>query len=386
MIAYKSVKEDYRTLVEIHQQPEMWLREYDLMLRNRNIIETFLMGNEVSKDSEIILTGAGTSAFIGNTLAYRLPVKDYRNCKAVPTTDLITHPTSFFCKEKSVILVSFARSGNSPESIAAFELANRLSEKVVHVIITCNEEGELAKKAQTGNSLLLLLPPETNDISLAMTSSFTTMMLSFMLLVNIDNIEGQRMKIKNLSHSAENFFNQYSRLIEEIATLDFKRAVFLGSGELKGIAEECHLKLQELTDGKVICKFDSFLGFRHGPKAVINEDTLLVYLFSPEKFVRQYETDLVRQINVNNHVVAQIAVSVEEKINIEGVKFDLNVYLSELSGSDNEYCFIPYVLIGQLLGFYKSLVLGLNPDNPSVSGNIARVVEGVKIYNNHTIV
>lgn len=381
MTTYKTlIIEGVNTIREIRQQPDMWLLEYELIVQNRNSIETFLTNNLVSKDSEIILTGAGTSAFIGDTLCYYLPSKGYRNCKAVPTTDLITHPATFFNKESEIILVSFARSGNSPESLAAVKLANSLCKKVVHIIITCNEQGELAQKAKATNSLLLLLPPETNDVSLAMTSSFTTMMLSFMLLINIKNIEKERNKIKLLSESTENFIKQYSRLIEKIATLDFKRAVFLGSGELKGIAEECHLKLQELTDGKVICKFDTFLGFRHGPKAVIDKDTLLIYLFSSNDFVRQYETDLVKQINKNNQVVAQIAVAAGEKCDIEGVKFDLNISLDNLS----EYCFIPYVLIGQLLGFYKSQTMGLDPDNPSVSGNIARVVEGVSIYNNHS--
>lgn len=387
MTAYKTaIKEGFNTIREIRQQPDMWLLEYKLIAQNRNSIETFFTNNLVSKDSEIILTGAGTSAFIGETLCFYLPSKGYKNCKAVPTTDLITHPASFFNKESEIILVSFARSGNSPESLAAIELANNVCKKVVHIIITCNERGELAQRAKATNSLLILLPPETNDISLAMTSSFTTMMLSFMLLINIKNIENENNKIRLLSESTENFIKQYSHLIEKIACLDFKRAVFLGSGELKGIAEECHLKLQELTDGKVICKFDTFLGFRHGPKAVIDKDTLLIYLFSSNDFVRQYETDLVKQINKNNQVVAQIAVAAGKKLDIEGVKFDLNISLDNLSDKKNEYSFIPYVLIGQLLGFYKSLTLGLDPDNPSVSGNIARVVEGVSIYNNHSFV
>ena len=387
MTTYKtSIKEGVNTIREIRQQPEMWLLEYELIVQNRNSIETFLTKNIVSKDSEIILTGAGTSAFIGDTLCFFMPSKGYRNCKAVPTTDLITHPESFFNKESEIILVSFARSGNSPESLAAVELANNLCKKVVHIIITCNEYGELAQKAKANNSLLILLPPETNDVSLAMTSSFTTMMLSFMLLTNIKSIENESNKIKLLSESTENFIKQYSHLIEKIASLDFKRAVFLGSGELKGIAEECHLKLQELTDGKVICKFDTFLGFRHGPKAVIDKDTFLIYLFSSNDFVRQYETDLVKQINKNNQVVAQIAVAAGKKLDIEGVKFDLNISLDNLSDKKNESSFIPYGLIGQLLGSYKSLTLGLDPDNPSVSGNIARVVEGVSIYNNHSFV
>lgn len=383
MLTNTTNKEGQNTSREILHQPAMWLREYDLIYENRKSIETFLTNNNISRESEIILTGAGTSAYIGNSLTFILPIKGYMNCKAVPTTELITHPEAFFSPEKSVVLVSFARSGNSPESLAAVELADKTAKKAVHIIITCNIHGELAKKSNSNNSLLLLLPPETNDISLAMTSSFSTMLLSFMLLINIREIEAQHEMIKDLSRSATNFMQHNGYLIEKIASLNFKRAVFLGSGELKGIAEECHLKLQELTDGKVICKFDTFLGFRHGPKAVIDKDTLIVYLFSTNDFVRQYEKDLVKQINNNNHLVAQIAVSAGKPLKVDGVKYDLELIMEHSYESTNEYSLIPYVLIGQLLGFYKSLSLGLDPDNPSVSGNIARVVEGVTIYNNY---
>lgn len=384
MVNISASKAHTHTAKEIHHQPDMWRKEFQQILQKRSIIETFLTENNISKDDDIILTGAGTSAYIGNILTYILPLKGYTNCKAVATTDIITHPESFLSNNKGVVLISFARSGNSPESLAAVEIANNTAKKAVHIIITCNESGTLANiSKRNSNSLLVLLPPETNDMSLAMTSSFTTMLVSFLLLMNINSIEEQYGMIKSISESAENMLLKHAYLIEKIASLDFKRAVFLGSGELKGIAEECHLKLQELTDGKVICKFDTFLGFRHGPKAVIDKDTLIVYLFSTNDFVRQYEKDLVKQINQNNQVVAQIAVSAGKPLKVDGVKYDLEVVMDHTVESAGEYSFIPYVLIGQLLGFYKSIHLGLDPDNPSVSGNIARVVEGVKIYNNY---
>lgn len=371
--------QETNTIREIFHQPTMWIKEHQLIYNNKERIKSFL-SKRMGSDVEIILTGAGTSAFIGGILTYLLPLKSYKHFKAVATTDLITHPERFLSKEKDVVLVSFARSGNSPESLEAVKLANSHAKNAYHIIITCNNDGELSKGIKDDNSLLLLLPPETNDKGLAMTSSFTTMMLAFILLINIDDIDAQEQRVQALSRSAEKVFEQYLAAIEKLSSLDFKRAVFLGSGELKGIAEECHLKLQELTDGAVVCKNDSFLGFRHGPKAVINEDTLLIYLFSADEKVRKYEYDLVKQINANNQLVAQIAVSLNEATKIEGVDFDLDMVIDYPIKGQDFYAFIPYVIIGQLLGYYKSIDLGLDPDKPSVSGNIARVVEGVTIY------
>ncbi len=376
------IEKETNTLKEIHQQPDMWIREYQLILKDKEKIKSFVSKHFFSKDTEIIMTGAGSSSFVGNVLSMILPQKSYNNFKTIPSSDLITHPHIFLQKNKKFVLISFARSGNSPESMGVLKIANFLCENIFHIIITCNKDGELVKNANSDNTLLLILPPETNDKGLAMTSSFSTMLLTMMLVLNIDNIEEQFQAIEAISMNTIKLLNSYETEIKKIVNKKFERAVFLGSGELKGIAQECHLKLQELTDGKIICKFDSFLGFRHGPKAVINDKTLLIYLFSDDEYVLQYEKDLVKQINENNHVVAQIAVFGNNLVNIKDVIFDLQILTGSSFNLTKEYSCIPYVLIGQLLGYYKSLYFGLNPDNPSISGNISRVVKGVTIYDN----
>ncbi|MDS1032589.1 SIS domain-containing protein [Porphyromonadaceae sp. NP-X] len=376
------LNKDIATYKEIHQQPNMWIKEYQLILQNKQKIYSFVSKRLLSKDTEIIFTGAGTSAFIGNVLSMILPQKNFFNFKVIPSSDLITHPHIFFQKEKEIVLVSFARSGNSPESMGVVNIANSLCKKISHIIITCNQNGELAKNANLDNTLLLILPPETDDKGLAMTSSFSTMLLTMLLILNIETIENEFSAIETLSLNAVKMLNSYEKEIQNIVEKKFERAVFLGSGELKGIAQECHLKLQEMTDGKIICKYDSFLGFRHGPKAVINNKTLLVYLFSDDEYVLQYEKDLVKQINKNNKVTAQIAVCGQNPVKIEKIHFDTEIFTGNTYSQVKEYGCVAYVLVGQLLGYYKSLFFGLNPDNPSLSGNISRVVEGVTIYNN----
>lgn len=367
------------TYQEIMQQPIMWLNEYDKLREQQNKIKSFVT-KCLNESYEIIFTGAGTSAYIGDVLEVAVADTPFRGAKSVATTDLITHPTAYFAPNKKILLVSFARSGNSPESLGAVNLADLIcGDNIAHIFITCNEEGKLARIAAKENCLLLLLPPETDDKSLAMTSSFSTMLLTGLLVANICDLEAQRPFIRNLTADAATVLAEYDRQIRSIASLNFKRAIFLGSGELKGIAEESHLKLQELTDGGVVCSFDSFLGFRHGPKAVVNSESLLVYLLSDDENVRRYETDLIRQIDSNNRVVATIAVS-SSPVEVPGVKFDLNVALHGGTDKYGIYGCIPYVFVAQLLGYYKSLDGGLDPDAPSVSGNISRVVEGVTIY------
>ena len=314
------------TFNEIHQQPAMWRKELEKLLAKKAEVSAF-MHKYLTPETDIVLTGAGTSAFIGDAL---MPLMRgvWRNVRSVATTDIITHAESLLDKERPLLLVSFARSGNSPESVGAVNLANKLCKNVAHVYITCNKNGKLAQQAAgRENVLSLLLPEETDDKSLAMTSSFSTMLLTCLMLGHIDTLEQDVDKIEKAAKNAEAVIAEYEEALKGIAERPFERGVFLGSGPMKGIAEECHLKLQELTDGAVVCKFDSFLGFRHGPKAVVNSKSIVVYLMTEIEDVQRYERDLVRQVDGNNKPVAQIIVIAGKKPALDGVNADLTVQM-----------------------------------------------------------
>lgn len=367
------------TYREIFDQPDVWEKTYQVVFKEKEKINLFL-NKYVSENTEYIFTGAGTSAFIGDILSFLYPKKNIFQCRSVSTTDITTHSQQIFNKNKKYVLISFSRSGSSPESMAALDIANEIcGENIAHIIITCNNDGKLVKMNRHENVLIVALPPETNDKGLAMTGSFSSMLLTALLIADIENIGSKRNEIQTFCEKGRYILRSFSDQIKEISRLHFDRAVFLGSGELKGIAEECHLKLQELTDGKVMCAFDSFLGFRHGPKAILNEKTLVVYLFSDDRHIFNYEKDLAIQIDRQTQTAAKIFLAMEN-IKIDGVQFQLEI-IPPATATKTDYDTILYVLIGQLMGLFKSLELGLDPDNPSTSGKISRVVEGVKIYN-----
>lgn len=371
---------EYNTWKEIQQQPRMWLKTYDIVSGMKDEIATFI-NRYVREGYEIVLTGAGTSAYIGNALKWVLAGTLLDKARAIATTDIITEASSLFNAESKVLLVSFARSGNSPESVGAINLVNKTAGKAAHVFITCNEKGKMTAMADSDpdNTLLILLPPETNDLSLAMTSSYSSMFLACAMVANIRNIEEHKAQIEALASATEQALSKYCDGIRSMAERKFSRAIFLGSGELMGVAEESRLKLQELTDGTVMCAFDSFLGFRHGPKAVVSPESILVYLFSEDATTRRYEYDLVRQVKANNNIAGYVAVS-QSALDMDEEMFDLNVVIGVQDSVERCYKAVSYVFVAQLMGFFKALDLKRSPDNPSVSGNISRVVEGVTIY------
>lgn len=365
------------TATEIRQQPWLWNRIYELVTERQQELADFMNSALHHTDLRIILTGAGSSAFIGNVLEGPLQESTGKLCNAIATTELISHPAHHFTTQPT-LLISFARSGDSPESLAAARMAAKHCSTLYHLIITCNPDGKLAGDLKNGLSHVFLLPPEADDKSLAMTGSFTGMLLSALLICRIQELKQLKSSIEKLCEYGNTILTDYCEPLRQIAALPFDRAVFLGSGPMKAIANESELKVQELTDGKIVCKFDSFLGFRHGPRAVIHPETLLVYLFSNNQYVNQYETDLVTAINNGEKGICRIGV---EESPLTDRPLDLHIRLGSATDQLEEaFLCICEVLPAQLIAFFKSIQLGLQPDNPSKNQAITRVVKGVTIY------
>jgi len=371
------------TYREVMQQPQAFLDTYEVMKKMRNELLDSFKKNNIDKKTQVILSGAGSSAYLADAMVCLYKRSGYTNIRSVATTDIITNPEFYLDKTTKLVDVSFGRSGDSPESVASYDVINKFCKDPFHIIITCNKNGALAKETSMDNTIVIVLPDQTNDVSLVMTSSFTSMTLAGLLLKDIETIDSKKEKVEEMSKFSSNILNDrdISKTLEKITNLPIERAVFLGTGPLKGLARECHLKLQEMTDGKIICSYDSFLGLRHGPKAVIKSNTLVVYLFSDDEYTRKYEIDLFKQVNVEHKPAAQIVLSRKRLTDDLMKNIDLQINDTTPSSlAENEYKYIPFVHIGQILGYKFSVKNGFNPDNPSVSGTIHRVVDGVKIY------
>ncbi len=362
---------------EIWEQPALWKKIYEQVLLEKRSIEDFLKIATSNQDLHIILTGAGTSAFIGLSLSGSYNRNFKRHTTAISTTDMVTHPFDFLNPDAPVLLISFARSGDSPESVAATRIVDQICTKVFHLIITCDSSGALARYETKFSKYIFLLPAESNDKGLAMIGSYSGMLLSGLLIARIMEIESLENQVEVLCQYGHKLLD-YSYQFRELAEMNFKRVIFLGSGPLFGTATESHLKVQELSDGQIICKKDSFLGFRHGPKAVINKDTLVFLLFSNQPYVTSYEADLIDSLNDGQKPLCIVGLMESDTLMSQ---LDKTFVLSDTAFRlDEEFLPVCFIIPAQLIGFYKSLQLGLNPDMPSVSGAITRVVKGVVIY------
>lgn len=362
------------TAQEISHQPQLWRALSTILEEQYEAIRDFLTPLLEQPDLRIILTGAGTSAFVGDAAAPFIQEGLRFQVESIPTTDLVSNPEQYLDPSRPTLVVSFARSGNSPESVAAVALVDQLVPHCHHLFLTCNRDGELSHYARTAqNACCVIMPEGSNDKSFAMTSSFSCMLMSTLTLFGGQSPKQWHEQIEVVAALCEAKLEQWESAIKALASQPYERLIVIGSGGFAGLAREASLKSLELSAGKVMTAFDSSLGFRHGPKFTINDKAVVIQLLSSDAYTRGYDLDLFNEIRRDKQALAHIALT-ELSLNEDDV-FEFG----RLDLGDKWLCF-PFILFCQMLAFEKSLQLGFGPDNPCPTGEVNRVVQGVTIY------
>jgi D-galactosamine 6-phosphate deaminase/isomerase len=363
------------TACEIEQQPAMLRKTHATLVACEDALERFLRPLLNRAAMRTILTGAGTSAFIGECLAPYLATRLPCRVEAIPTTDLVCAPYLYFEAGTPTLLVSFGRSGNSPESVAALDLAEELVGEIHHLAITCNRDGALARRLRTaGNAMAILLPEETHDQGFAMTSSFSCM--TYVALAALCGIDGMQKRVDRMAHAIESVIAEQAGAMRTLAGRGYERVVYLGSHIFKGLAREAALKLLELTDGAMIAAFDSPMGFRHGPKTIVNDRTLVVVFLSNHVHTRRYDLDLLEEIRRDGQHGGVLAIAAHD----EGIPAVEQILIPAMAAAEDVDLLIPFIAAPQIFAFEEAIGRGLSPDRPNISGTVNRVVQGVRIH------
>ena len=369
------------TVTEIYQQPSTWEKTCRQIAEHKDEIQKFIDQVITQEDFDVILTGAGTSEFVGNALFPHLTGLLNYKVKSYGTTDIVATPEAYLSRTKPTLLISFGRSGNSPESIGAVDAAESVCDNLYHLFVTCNKDGALSKRAEsTEHCYAINLTPETHDQSFAMTSSFSNMYLATYLCFHLNELDKVVAEVRKIAAAGQNFLdNQYSIPQTIVNEYDFNRIVYLGSNTLKGTSQESALKMLELTAGRVVTMYDTPLGFRHGPKSIIDDNTLTVVYLSDDAYTRQYEIDLIKEMSgqrKGNRIVAVMS-KTDEAV---AALVDYTVVFGLEENHENVQLGLDYILFAQTLAVLKSLSLSITPDNPCPTGEVNRVVKGVTLY------
>jgi tagatose-6-phosphate ketose/aldose isomerase len=372
------------TPAEIAQQPDAWLSTFELFRRRQARIKEFLSlaGVGASPDSRptVFLIGAGTSDYIGQSLVYVLGKCWHCDVIAVASTDLLTHMDDLMIAGRRYLWIWFSRSGDTPEGVAALEAARECRPDIHHLVISCNANGRMIREsAEVRRVLGICLDDDVNDRGLAMTSSFSSMVIFGQCLAHVNDLDRYEEILLQLVQAGRNFLPTAANCASALAKEAYTKACFVGSGPLKAVARESALKLLELTAGKTLTLSESGLGLRHGPMAALDQDTLFVCFLSGNWRTQQYERDLLEEIGEKRLVRSRIVVAGGE---ISDKDSFAEYYLTPIAPGDigDDYRVVVDVMFGQLLGLFFSLRWNLRPDCPSPNGAISRVVQHVKIH------
>ena len=369
------------TTREIEQQPELWQQTWSIYQNNKTKITDFL--NQINQKwgkVRVIFTGAGTSAYVGNTIMPYLQKNGDRkkyDFEAIDTTKIVSTPEDYLEKDTPTILVSFARSGNSPESVATVELAKKLVTNLYQIAITCAPEGHLAQDLEGDpTGLVLLMPEKSLDQGFAMTGSFSCMSLMALLVFDTLTDEKKEHIVNQIAQMGKSVIDREEE-IQSLVDIDFNRITYIGSGSLGGLAEETRLKILELTAGEVAALFDTSMGLRHGPKSFLDKKTIVFDFVSNNTYTRQYDLDILNEIKDDQIVPLVMAVGQEK----EGQDFSGKSFMfAEKELLPDAYLALPDVMFGQTIALLTSIKVNNKPDTPSPTGTVNRVVKGVTIH------
>ena len=369
------------TTAEIKQQPELWRDTFNIYRDNKEAIDAFLAdaramvpGQRVS----VVFTGAGTSDYVGDTVAPYLRHAgdaDLYDFKPIATTDIVSAPRDFLRAEDPTIVVSFARSGNSPESLAAVRIAGQFIKNVRFLNITCAPEGKLAVESADDPRALTLPIPRANDKGFAMTGSYSCMELLSTLIFDTASDEQKQAWVEQAAVMGEEVVAREAEVADFLAG-DFNRVTYLGSGSFVGLAQEAQLKILELAHGLVATSWDSCMGYRHGPKSFVDDKTLVFVFMNNDAYTRQYDLDILNEIDGDG--IAQKTIAVQQDC---GETFAHEAFT--FAGRDalpEAYLALPFVMVAQTVSLLNSVRVGNTPDTPSPSGTVNRVVKGVTIH------
>jgi tagatose-6-phosphate ketose/aldose isomerase len=365
----------FHTLHEICQQPWTWLRTCERMIGFREGLSTTLAGVRI-----LTLTGSGSSQYAAECVMSALRDDLKLPIGSVGGGDLLIYGGKVLPAVRPGLIISLARSGDSPESRGAIELLLDAEPELRHIVITCNEHGNLTKTWRDHAKVqVITLPRETNDQSLVMTSSFTNLALALRFIGMLEKTDGYFRLCTGLSEIAKEVIATNFDTLAKIGGMNFERVVFLGTGSRLAASREAALKMLEMTAGRVTTLCETYLALRHGPMSYINEKTLIVGFLSSNPILRAYELDLLQELDRKNLGLSKLIVGEAIPSQVPR-RQDFAIECPGLSQLDDEDAAIIDVVVAQLLGFFRCLQEGLRPDSPSEDGIINRVVESFPLH------
>jgi glutamine---fructose-6-phosphate transaminase (isomerizing) len=332
------MKPGQHTHQEIMSQPQVW----GVTLEHLHTLQSDLVKvYSSSKFEDIIFTGCGSTYYLSvaaATLAREVGIE----ARALPASELWLYPNSSYSNKKT-LLVAVSRSGETTETIKTVETFKKSARGSV-ITLVCYPQSTLAK---LGNMNVILEAGQ--EQSIAQTRAFTTLYLATVYLLLLwSKRQTEFNELSNLPEVCNHLLSNYRSLAERYGrNLNLERFYFLGSGARYGLACELSLKMKEMTLSH--SEPFHFMEFRHGPKSMANEQTLMIGLVSESNSPSEQA------------VLADMKKQGAHILSLSESKADISLS-SKVSEIVRNVLYLPVI---QLLAYERSLAKGLNPDKPN---------------------
>jgi len=365
----------FHTLPEICRQPQTWRETCEQMIKSSATVNACLR-----EAKSLIFTGSGSSEYAGDCVRASVQAELGIDCQAIGGGVLLTEKTEALPVCRPRMMVSLARSGDSPESTGALSLMLEHDPEMRHLVLTCNSTGGLAQNYRNHTKVsVIALGDNTNDQSLVMTSSFTNLVVAARFLGLAKHPDAYRAICHQAASIAADVLSSQFDALAQVAESGFKRVVYLGSGSRYCAAREAALKMLEITAGHVTSLYENYLGLRHGPMSYLDSNTLVVCFISSDPTTRSYEMDLLRELSQKRLGLRKLIVG--EAIPTDVTRNDdVVVECGGLKQLGDRNAVLVDAVVAQLLAFFRCIQEGLHPDSPSRDDVINRVVQRFPLY------
>jgi glutamine---fructose-6-phosphate transaminase (isomerizing) len=344
-----------QTLQEILSQPETWVETARQFEQNPELLGAF---EGLSPREPGLFVACGSSYYLSQTIAAQWTRLLGVACTAVPASELLFAPHEVLQQTGARQVVLVSRSGKTTEVLRAAEWL-KTNAAVQTLGVTCSTDSVLEELCT--HTLKL---PWADEKSMVMTRSFTSTLLLFERLgAKFDGAGGLSSALDGLPEKTAAWLAANADKIRAFgAKRRFADFVFLGQGPHYWLAQEAALKLTEMSSS--YAQAYHTLEFRHGPKSIASEDTLITFFLSDA--AEAEESLLVgelKKLGAATFVVANRATA--------ALRRDADL-LIELGLEEPEFARLAMTAIpAQLLGLAVGLRKGLNPDVPK---NLTRAV------------
>jgi glucosamine--fructose-6-phosphate aminotransferase (isomerizing) len=334
---------DSFTLGEILSQPLVWRSTLQVMEQNAEQVRSFWQ--ILLKESDIVLTGCGSSYYLPLVAAsFYTKITGRRAC-GVPASDIMLCPETVFARDVPLLLIPISRKGETEETNAAARYAKKKLGAAV-LGISCTAETTLSQLCD-----FTLVSAEAAEKSKFMTRSFTSMLLMFQYATAlVSSNDAFLEELSQLPDLCQHCIDTFQSTAEQLAAeQNANLFIYLGQGSYYGLAAECMLKVKEMACTPAEAYHS--LELMHGPKYAVDDKTLVTVLLSDT--AARYEIPLLSKIKA---LGAQLAVICERSTPEMGDSADSVIELR--SGLSEHARLLLYMPIVQLFGYFRAVRTG----------------------------